>query len=186
MHDTTTVTRILERAAGGDRLATAELLPLVYDELRELALKYLGRERASHTLQPTALVHEAYLRMAGSDRQWAGRSHFLAVAAIAMRNVLVDAARRRSADKRGADAGRVSLENCDAGFASRDLQVLELDDLIKRLSEMDARRGRVVELKFFAAMSNEQIAEALDVSRSTVADDWTIAKAWLTAQLSRE
>ncbi len=180
------VVSILGRATSGDRLAAAELLPLVYGELKALASNYLKQERPGHTLQPTALVHEAYIRMAGADREWAGKSHFLAVAAVAMRNVLVDHARRRGADKRSGELGRVTLDAAELGDRRRDVEVLELDGLIERLAELDPRRARVVELKFFAAMTNDQIAEVLGVSRSTVAEDWTVARAWLGARAGGE
>jgi RNA polymerase sigma factor (TIGR02999 family) len=178
------VTEILTRAGKGDPLASAELLPLVYDELRKLASTYLVGERSSHTLQATALVHEAYVRLVGADVQWTGRSHFMAVAAVAMRRVLVDHARRRSADKRGGGATRVELRDEDAAQTRRDMQVLELDDLLKKLAALDPRRARVVELKYFAGMTNEQIADVMGISRSTAAEDWAVARAWLAAELS--
>ncbi len=180
------VAQLLSRVAAGDPAAADALAPLVYAELRALAASYLGRERADHTLQPTALVHEAYLRLLGQDRRWAGRAHFMAVAAVAMRNVLVDHARRRDADKRSAAGRRVTLAGAavaPSAAARREVEVLELDDLLKRLAELDPRRSRVVELKVFAGMTNEQVADVLGVSRSTVADDWTVAKAWLAAEL---
>lgn len=177
------VTQILARASAGDAAASDQLLPLVYDELRSLASAYLARERGGHTLQPTALVHEAYVRLISSDTAWKGRAHFLGVAAIAMRRVLVDHARRRNADKRGGGADRVELHDADARTERRDMQILELDELLRRLEALDPRRARVVELKFFAGMTNEQIAEALGLARSTVADDWTVARAWLAAEM---
>lgn len=178
-----TVTQILARASAGDAAAADQLLPLVYDELRALASAYLARERSAHTLQPTALVHEAYVRLVSADTAWTGRAHFLAVAAIAMRRVLVDHARRRNADKRGGGVDRVELLDADTRTDRRDMQILELDELLRRLEALDPRRARVVELKFFAGMTNEQIAEALGLARSTVADDWTVARAWLAAEM---
>jgi RNA polymerase sigma factor (TIGR02999 family) len=161
-----------------------ELLSLAYDELKALAARYLEGERVDHTLQPTALVHEAYVRLEGSSAKWTSRAHFFAVAARAMRNILVDHARRRAAQRRGAGATHVSLGSIEVPDVQREMQVLELDDLLNRLAELDARRAKVVEMKFFAGMTNEQIAEVLDVARSTVADDWTVARAWLAAELA--
>ena len=162
----------------------AELMPLVYTELRAMAANYLRRERADHTLQPTALVHEAYLRLAGTGKQSIDRAHFMALAAVAMRNVLVDHARKHTAAKRHADGKRLTLGAPEVASAGRELDVLELDDLLHRLAKLDARRARVVELKVFAAMTNDEIAQVLGISRSTVAEDWTVAKAWLAAQLT--
>lgn len=166
-----------------DDAAAAELLPLVYDEMRGLAKGHLARERRDHTLGPTALVHEAYLRLAGEDREWKSRSHFLAAAAIAMRHVLVDYARRRGAKKRGSGGNRVTLHTADVPGTDRELEVLEIDELLRQLATLDERKSRVVELRFFAGMSLEEIAEALDVARSTVAEDWTVARAWLASRL---
>lgn len=179
------VTEILTRAGGGDEQAVAQLLPLVYEELRRLARSYLGNERSGHTLQATALVHEAYVRLIGSDQVWTGRAHFMAVAAVAMRRVLVDHARRRKADKRGGDAARLELTDADAAEYRRDIKVLELDDLLEKLARLDPRRARVVELKFFAGMTNEQIAEVMGIARSTAAEDWAVARAWLAAEMSQ-
>ena len=189
---------LLSRTAGGDPTAGQDLLPLVYDELRRVAAGYLRQQRPDHTLQPTALVHEAYLRLIGPGAAEPGhdpraaaflsRSHFLAAAAVAMRHVLVDHARGRASAKRGAGAARVALGGPGgvdvAADDRREWEVLELDDLLRRLAELDPRRAKVVEYKFFAGMTNEQIAAALGTSRSTVADDWTVAKAWMAAELA--
>jgi RNA polymerase sigma factor (TIGR02999 family) len=194
-HPQSPATLMLARAASGDATAGSELLPLIYTELRALAARYLRREAPGHTLQPTALVHEAYLRLvtpadAGTSagEQFTGRVHFMAAAALTMRNILVDHARRRSAAKRGgAHACRVSVGGPggpDLATERRDLAVLELDDLLRHLGRLDPRRGRVVELKFFAGMTNDEVAAALGVSRWTVADDWTVAKAWIAAELA--
>lgn len=172
--------------AADRHLATAALLPLVYQELRVLAAKYISREQAGISVQPTALVHEAYLRMADGRREWRSEAHFMAIAAIAMRNVLVDHARRKAAHKRGGGSpGRpnITLSSCEPGIADNGLEVLELDELLTRLAQLDPRRARVVELKFFSGMTNEQISEALGIARSTVADDWAVARAWLAAEL---
>jgi RNA polymerase sigma-70 factor, ECF subfamily len=158
-------------------------MPLVYTELRAMAANYLRRERRDHTLQPTALVHEAFLRLNVGARS-IDRAHFMALAAVAMRNVLVDHARKHTAAKRHADGKRLTLGAPEVASAGRELDVLELDDLLHRLAKLDARRARVVELKVFAAMTNDEIAQVLGISRSTVAEDWTVAKAWLAAQLT--
>ena len=160
----------------------AALMPLVYTELRAMAAAYLRRERPDHTLQPTALVHEAFLRL--NANRSIDRAHFMAMAAVAMRNVLVDHARRHTAAKRSADGKRLTLGAPELSTTSSELDVLELDDLLHRLAKLDARRARVVELKVFAAMTNDEIARVIGISRSTVAEDWTVAKAWLAAELS--
>lgn len=167
--------------------ATRELMLAVYQDLHRLAQRFLARERPDHTLQTTALLHEAYLRMAEHTRaQWVDRNHFFAVAAEAMRRILVDHARRVQAAKRGGDRGRVSLgelvEIADAETSQ--LDPIALSEAVDRLRALHERRGRVVELKFFAGMQNAEIAEVLSVSRATVADDWTVARAWLRAELT--
>lgn len=177
--------RLLLQATRGDAEVAAQLLPKVYGELRNVAASYLDRERAGHTLQPTALVHEAYVRLAGADRQWNGSVHFLAAAAVAMRCVLVDHARSKRTAKRDGGA-RVDLATGGGPDLRRDYELLELDDLLERLRQLDARKARVVELRFFAGMTNDQIAEVLDVARSTVAEDWAVARAWLASQLGRQ
>jgi RNA polymerase sigma factor (TIGR02999 family) len=158
-------------------------MPLVYAELRSMAAAYLRRERVDHTLQPTALVHEAFLRLSPGDKS-VDRAHFMALAAVAMRNVLVDHARKHTAAKRSADGKRLTLGAPELATDGSALDVLELDDLLHRLAKLDARRARVVELKVFAAMTNDEIAHVLGISRSTVAEDWTVAKAWLAAELT--
>ncbi|MBC8105016.1 MAG: sigma-70 family RNA polymerase sigma factor [Anaerolineae bacterium] len=157
-------------------------MPLVYTELRAMAANYLRRERPDHTLQPTALVHEAFLRLAGDKS--IDRAHFMAMAAVAMRNVLVDHARRHAAAKRSTEGKRLSFGAPELATTKSDMDVLELDDLLLRLAKLDARRARVVELKVFAAMTNDEIAHVLGIARSTVAEDWTVAKAWLAAELA--
>mgnify|MGYP002623544508 FL=1 len=183
MTDPPKVSELLSRVARGDREATAHLASLLYGELRVLASSFLARERSGHTLQPTALVHEAYLRLVGRDNPWQNRHHFLAAAAVAMRRVLVDHARRRAAAKRGGDRDAVRLDTEGLAEERGDLQVLELDDLLRRLHELDPRKSKVVELKFFAGMTLDQIAGALGIARSTAAEDWTVARAWLASRL---
>ena len=173
--------RLMLQATRGDAAVASALLPKVYGEMRNVAAAYLDRERAGHTLQPTALVHEAYVRLANGNRQWNDSVHFLAAAAVAMRCVLVDHARAKRADKRDGGA-RVDLATGGGPDARRECDLLELNDLLDRLRQLDARKARVVELRFFAGMTNDQIAEVLDVARSTVAEDWAVARAWLATQ----
>ena len=172
-----------------DRLAE-QLLPIVYDELRRLARHYLARERAGHTLQATALVHEAYERLADRSRvDWRGRTHFLAVSAQAMRRILVDHARERGAIKRGGGRLRVTLEGLGASPASGDLDpedLLALDDALRKLRALHEREARVLECRYFAGMTTPEIATLLGVSERTVRDDWAHARAWLKRELFDE
>ena len=181
------VTRLLDAVAGGDREALDRLLPLVYAELRGLAKRQLRRERQDHTLHPTALVHEAYLRLLEHPPAAAGsRSHFLALAARVMRQVLVDHARRRGTAKRGGDWVRTGLTGDEPMGAPRMAEVLALDAALDELDRRSPRLREVVECRFFAGMSEEEIAEALGVSTRTVERDWVKARAWLYQQLYPE
>jgi RNA polymerase sigma factor (TIGR02999 family) len=180
-------TRLLLQACQGQRAALEALLPLVYDELKAIAAQRLRGERPDHTLQPTALVHEAFLRMVDQTRvQWQNRAHFCAVAASMMRRILVDHARRRAAEKRG--AGRRDVPLLDTlGLANKGrdpVDIVALDDLLKELSRLNERHARVVELRFFGGLTVEETAHALDVSPATVKNDWRAARAWLLTQLS--
>ena len=172
------VTLLLAELKAGDKTALGRLVPLVYKELRRLAGHYLREERIGHTLQPTALVHEAYLRLVGQDRaDWQNRAQFVGVAAQLMRRILVDYARERGAVKRGgarfhADAGVLPWEN-----------VLAVDSALARLAQLDAQQGQVVELRYFGGLTVEETAEALGISPRTVKRDWATAKAWLRAEL---
>ena len=165
-----------------------ELLPLAYDELRRLARAYLSRERNDHTLQATELVNEAYLRLAGSNIEWGDKTHFFAVAARAMRRVLVDHARARGRTKRMGQLQRVTLADGLGGTQEIDLErLLDLDDALERLAARDERQARVVELRFFAGFTVPEVADALGVSKRTVEGDWAHARAWLHRELdSRE
>ncbi len=179
------VADILANAEPGDERSMNELLPLVYKELRALASSYLDRPGdAAHTLQPTALVHEAFIKMVGDDRQWSGREHFMAVAAKAMRQVLVDHWRKKSAEKRGGGAQQVSISGLSAEGAIDDVRVLELDDLLQQLAKADPRSARVAEMRLFGGMEQEQIARVLGVSRMTITTDWQFARAWLAARMN--
>lgn len=182
------VTDILSNATPGDDASTSELLPLVYKELRALASSYLNRPGDdARTLQPTALVHEAFLKMVSADRRWSGREHFMAVAAKAMRQVLVDDARRKSAVKRGGSSGRerISLDQLGSDQpTSREFRVVELDDLLQELAKADERSARVAEMRLFGGMDQEQIARVLGVSRVTITTDWQFARAWLASRVN--
>src|SRR5262245_42610470 len=178
------VTRLLDAAAAGDRRAAAELLPLVYDELRKLAAARLAAEAPGHTLQPTALVHEAYLRLAGpvDEEKWDHRGHFFAAAAEAMRRVLVDHARSRNREKRG--GGRPQVEMPDVPARDPDERLLDLDEALTRLAAEDTLAAKVVELRQFAGLGHEQVAVALDVTVYEARRKWTFARAWLRDAMS--
>lgn len=178
------LTGLLHRWQAGDSAVEERLLPLVYGELRRIAGRELRRERSDHTLQPTALVHELFLRLTRQTQtSWEGRVHFLAVSAGIMRRILVDHARRRRRVKRGGTLCRVPLEDAPAQDAGRDVDVIALDDALRELAALDADQGRLVELRFFAGLSTEETAVALGVSSRTVKRDWRSAKAWLLRRL---
>jgi RNA polymerase sigma factor (TIGR02999 family) len=176
--------RLLDQISGGDQAAAGRLLPVVYDELRALAGSFLRAERPDHTLQPTALVHEAYLKLVGQVQvTWANRAHFMAVAASAMRRILADHARRRRAAKRGGGWHEITLDEAVDLDSGRDLDLVDLDEALTKLASLDQRKSRVVELRFFGGLTNPAVAEVLGVSRKTVADDWTVARLWLRREL---
>jgi len=181
------VTQTFLRWRKGDAAALHALLPLVYEEMRRLAGAYLRDENADHTLQPTALAHEAYLRLLDQRHvSWQNRAHFMGLAAQAMRRILIDHARRRGAQKRGGDAVHVTLEDSDGVAGPSETLGVAAEDLseaLDRLAELDARQVRVVELRFFTGLSIEETAEVLGVSPATVKRDWTLARAWLHREL---
>ncbi len=180
------VTQLLVRWRGGDRVALDALMPLVYTELRRLAKHYLQRERPDHTLQSTALVHEAFVRLVGQNSpQWQNRSHFFGVAAQLMRQILVDHARSHRADKRGGGVCKLTLNDAAEQPLPVDVDVVALDRALKALAELDPQQSRIVELKFFAGLSNEDASEVLGISSSTVKRDWVTARAWLFRELDR-
>jgi len=185
-HETGQVTALLTRLRRGDQRAAEQLIPLVMDELRRLARYYLKDERTGHTLQPTALVHEAYLKLAGyQNLNWESRSHFIGVAASLMRQILIDSARRHRAAKRGRQFEQVSLdEHRDFLQVERSEELLALDEALHRLEKMNSRQSRIVELRYFGGLNNEEIAGVLNVSQNTVTRDWNMARAWLYQQLS--
>jgi RNA polymerase sigma-70 factor, ECF subfamily len=178
------VTVLLCAINRGDAEAASRLVPLVYRELRRLAASYMRRERPDHTLQPTALVHEAYLKLVEQRAvNWQSRAHFFGVAAQLMRRILIDHARGHLRQKRGGEIQKVSLDEALAFFDQRAEEVLAVDESLQRLAHMDPRQARVVEMRFFAGLSVEEVAEVLQVSRKTVKRDWSVAKAWLYADL---
>ena len=178
-------TQLLVDWSKGDREALGELMPLVYGELHRLAAAYLRRERAGHTLQPTALVNEAYLRLIDQSRiQWQNRAHFVGVAAQMLRRVLVDHARAKRAAKRGGGAVVVSLDESLAAGTGQNLDLVALDDALSELARIDPQQSRIVELRFFAGVSIQETAESLGISAATVNRDWAVARAWLFRRLS--
>ena len=181
------VTQILQHLSDGQKDAAGRLLPLVYDELRALAAGYLRNERANHTLQPTALVHEAYLRMVDQTSvSWQNRSHFFGIAAQAIRRILVDHARARHAAKRGGKQRlRLTLNEELAGADNSEIDLLAIDDALTKLADLSDRQCRIVELRFFSGLTVEEVAEILDVSPRTVKGDWRVARAWLKRELGR-
>jgi RNA polymerase sigma factor (TIGR02999 family) len=180
------VTSLLVRWGNGDANAFDELAPIVYDELRKLARSHLRRERPDHTLQSTALVHEAYLRMIDQQAvSWQNRSHFYGIAAQMIRRILVDYARAKQTKKRGEALPKIAFDEAVGAHASEDLDLVALDDALKALAEIDPRQSRIVELRYFAGLSIEDTAEVLQVSPATVKRDWTVARAWLKRELVR-
>jgi len=178
------VTILLNRVGEGDELAAARLVPLVYKELRRMASHYLRHERPGHTLQATALVHEAYLKLAGQpDAKWQNRAHFFAVASQLMRRILVDYARAQHRGKRGGKQQKVSLDEALLVSADRTDELLAVNEALAKLEEMDARQARIVELRYFGGLTMEETAEVLQLSSKTVMREWSMAKAWLYGSL---
>lgn len=180
------ITQLLERWSKGDEKALEQLMPLVYDELHRLAGAYLRRERREHTLQPTALVNEAYLKLMGQhSTRWGNRAQFFGVAAQLMRRILIDHARAHYAAKRVGDRYNVSLGNIGDFGKHPDADLLALHEVLNRLTEIDPDQGRIVELRFFGGLTIEETAEVMDVSHATVEREWRIAKAWLKRELTK-
>ncbi|HEV2963192.1 MAG TPA: sigma-70 family RNA polymerase sigma factor [Candidatus Angelobacter sp.] len=179
------VTRLLVELKHGNREAEKQLIPLVYKELRRIAANYLRNERNAHSLQPTVLVHEAYLRLTQMQKiDWQGRSHFLAIAATLMRRILVDHARAQQSKKRGEGQDVISLEDAILPSPARSLEIVALDEALERLAELDERQSKIVELRFFAGMSEEEAGNVLGISARTVKREWRLAKAWLYQELN--
>lgn len=183
---TTSLTQLLNEVKAGDKDALDRLVPLAYAELRRLADNYLRRERSDHTLQPTALVHEAYMRLIGQDQpEYRNRAHFFGVAAQLMRQILVDHARTRNAGKRGGGDSKVPLESVAQPMAASPEMFLDLDEALQRLERQDARKARVIEMRFFAGLTAEETAETLGVSVETVRRDLRLGQAWLQREMTR-
>ena len=180
------VTNILIASSQGDQEALDKLLPLVYTELRRLAERYLHKERSDHTLQPTALVNEAYLRLIDQNVPWQNRAHFFGVAAEMMRRILIDHARKHQAQKRGSGGIKISLDEAIDVADERAAELIALDEAMKALAEFDLQKSRIVELRFFGGLSIEETAEVLGIGTATVIRQWKLAKAWLYNEVSKK
>jgi RNA polymerase sigma factor (TIGR02999 family) len=182
------VTRLLVEWQNGDQKALDSLIPLVYQELRSIAGRYLSRESPSHTLQSTALVHEAYFKLIGQRRvRWQNRAHFFGIAAQAMRRILIDHARHQAREKRGGAVPKLSLDDAMAAAdAGADIDLLALDDALTALAEIDPRGAQIIELRFFSGLSLEETAEVVGVSAGTVKRDWSAARAWLYREMRQQ
>jgi len=181
------ITQLLRECSNGNKAAWDDLLPLVYDELHRQAARYLKRERVDHTLQTTALIHEAYLKLIDQRSvNWESRTHFFAIAAQAMRRILVDYARTTHRKKRGGDDIKLPLDEVMlAATEDRSVDLIALDEALNKLAKRDQQQSRVVELRYFGGLTLEETAEALHISRATVASDWSMAKVWLYRELTR-
>jgi RNA polymerase sigma factor (TIGR02999 family) len=180
------ITRLLTDAVRGDAQAAQDLLPIMYDELRSLAKSLLARERPGQTLQPTALVHDAYLRLVGDqDPGWNSRGHFFAAAALAMRRILVDQARRKARIRHGGQLNRIEAADVDLPIQMPNDDILGIEEALSRLEAHDSRKGQIVNMRYFAQMSTEETADALDISVSTVEREWRFCRRWLYTQLSQ-
>jgi RNA polymerase sigma-70 factor, ECF subfamily len=180
------VTCLLSELSSGNQAVLSEIVPLLYDELRRLAASYLRRERQGHTLQPTALVHEAYLRLAEQEHvNWRNRGHFIGIAAQLMRRVLVDHARSHKAVKRGGPLPKLSLDEAMVYSRENAGEIIILDEALSRLAQIDKRQARIVELRVFGGLSVDETAEMLEVSPATVKRDWSMAKAWLAREIRK-
>jgi len=178
------ITQILLKWRDGDNAALEELMPLVHDELRRLAVRYLRHERANHTLQPTALVNEAYMRLVGQQKvEWQSRAQFYGLASTLMRHILVDYARKNQTTKRGGDLHRVLLESTNQTALDPKIEFLAVHEALERLATFDLQKSRIVELRFFGGLSIEEIAEVLGIGHATVERDWKLARAWLRREL---
>jgi RNA polymerase sigma factor (TIGR02999 family) len=178
------ITRLLVAWSDGEESALEKLTPIVYEELRQLAKRYMRQERPGHTLQSTAIVHEAFLRLVNQNVEWNSRAHFFAIAAKMMRRILVDHARSRAASKRGAGVTPVPLDERNAISPEQDVDLVALDEALEHLATIDPQRSRIVELRYFGGLSNEESAEILGISPTTVQRQWTGAKAWLYHELT--
>jgi RNA polymerase sigma factor (TIGR02999 family) len=185
MSGPTNITELLAGYGRGDKEALDQLMPIVYDELHRQAARYLRREQAGHTLQTTALIHEAYVRLVDQRNvQWQNRAHFFGIAAQMMRRILVDHARAKKRAKRGGSEIRVSLADAAVATKGQDLDVVALDEALQRLAKIDEQQSRVVELRYFSGLTVEETAEVMGISTATVKRDWSVARAWLHRELS--
>lgn len=180
------VTQLLNQVSNGDELALDSILPLVYNELRKISSKYLRDEYRQHTLQTTELVHEAYIKLIGSNSlSWESRAHFYGIAARSMRQILVDHARKRKSQKRGSGLTCITLDKVAQNFINMDEQILDLNDALEKLESIEERSSKIVELRFFSGLSIDETAEILKVSPATIKRDWNFAKAWLYREISQ-
>jgi|ERR1041385_2216748 RNA polymerase sigma factor (TIGR02999 family) len=178
------ITRLLHAWSDGDKASLDKLIPIVYEELRRQASRYLRRENAGHTLQTTALVNEAYVRLVDQGNvRWQNRAHFFGIAAQLMRRILVDHARAKLSAKRGGGGVRITLEDDLASQKARDVELLALDEALTKLAQLDEQQAKVVELRFFSGLNVKETAEALGISPATVKRDWSVAKAWLRREI---
>lgn len=173
----------MRELSAGNRETIDALVPHVYDELRKLAAHYLKSERKGHTLQPTAIVHEAFLKLIGQETEWQNRNHFFAIAANLMRRILVDYARNHKAAKRGGEIENISLEDAFIFVKDKPDEMIALNDALEELAKIDERRSKVVEMRFFGGLNNEEIGEVLGIHSNTVLRDWNLARAWLKTKL---
>jgi RNA polymerase sigma factor (TIGR02999 family) len=186
MPDSQNITQLLKDWSEGDQEVLDKLMPLVYEELRRQASRYLRRERPNHTLQTTALIHEAYLKLIGQEVSWQNRAHFFGIAAQAMRRILVDHAKTRHREKRGGAAENLALEEAAyVGVAEKSVDLVNLDEALNRLAKLDPRQARIVELRYFSGLSIDETAEVIGVSNATVRNDWNMAKAWLKQEIQK-
>ena len=188
MQNAPDITKLLKDWSEGNQTAWDKLMPLVYDELRRQASRYLRNERSGHTLQTTALIHEAYLKLLGNNQiEWQNRNHFFALASTAMRRILVDYARERHREKRGGLAENLPLDEAlQISANEKSVDLIALDEALNRLAKLDARQAQVVELRYFSGLSNDETAEVLGVSNATVRLDWNLAKAWLKQEITKK
>ena len=181
------ITRILNETAAGQSQAAEQLLPLVYQELRQLAAARMAQESSGHTLQATALVHEAWVRLTkGADQKWAGRAHFFAAASEAMRRILIESARRKSRIKNGGKLVRMEIEDLDLAAASPDEMILLVDEALEQFKQQDPEKGKIVVMKFFGGLTSQEVADSLGVTERTVERQWAYAKAWLFREIQRQ
>ena len=186
MQNSPNITQLLKDWSDGKHDVLEKLMPLVYDELRRQASRFLQKERTNHTLQATALIHEAYLKLIGQKEvEWQNRNHFFALASTAMRRILVDYARERHREKRGGSAENLPIDEvCKISASEKTIDLIALDEALNRLAKMNARQARVVELRYFSGLNNDETAEVLGVSNATVRNDWNIARAWLKQEIA--